>query len=703
MDKHPVNSSKPITAPAVDGSPVLSGMAGRGLDFLRRYYGVHIGKGMTGRVRLGLGMLFIFALVFIVYAPILPGSFLMDDHRLIKDDNPLVNGELGPLNIWFQTDFTLSTFALWLQWLAWGEHPGGYHAVNMALHALSAVLLWRLLARLKIPGAWLAAVVFAVHPVCVNSVARIAEIKNTLSLPFFILSFWFYLRYEDLSLNPAGQNQIAGHHRRNHAALWYGFSLVAFTLALLSKTSMVMLPLVLLGSAAWQRGRITRHDFLQTAPYFILSLAFGLMTVWFQNAQALALIGLKPPSEVFWERLAVAGRVVWFYLGKALLPINLNLEYERWKPDPNALASFFPVFLMFVVFAVCWRFRRKWGRHLLFGLGCFVVTLFPVLGFFDSQFLTVWNVSDHLQYLPLIAPVALAIAMLASLVNPIIFRSVAVVLVLALSILTFQRAQVFSTEENLLRDTLAKNPAAPDAHNDLGSILANRQDYAGATAQFSAAVQSDPDNAAAHLNLGQALAMNGEFAGAEPHFLAAIRLKPGDPLAHKRFADALSRQGKNREAMVQLQVALSLSAKPDIETRLDLAELLYQTGNARQAADQFRKVLLLNPDLPEALNNLAWLLATSSDGTVRDGTEAVRDAERACRLTGFKRTEMISTLAAAYAEAGRYSEAVATAEMAIRLQTANGETRLAEINSQLLRLYRAGMPYHEKPAVDKNP
>src|SRR5476651_1722142 len=194
---------------------------------------------MQSRVRIGLGVLFLFALVFIVYRPILPGNFLMDDHRLIKDENPLVTGELTPLTIWFQTDFTLSTFALWLQWLAWGENPGGYHVVNILLHGLSAVLLWRLLAQLKIPGAWLAAAIFAIHPVGVNSVARIAEIKNTLSLPFFILSFWFYLRYEKFSMKPAGENQNAGLSWNDSAALWYGLSLAAFVLALLSKTSTV--------------------------------------------------------------------------------------------------------------------------------------------------------------------------------------------------------------------------------------------------------------------------------------------------------------------------------------------------------------------------------------------------------------------------------------------------------------------------------
>ena len=162
-------------------------------------------------VRLGLGVLLLFGLVFVVYHPMMPGSFLMDDHRLIREDNPLVNGELTPFNIWFQTDFTLSTFALWLQWLAWGENVGGYHVVNMLLHGLSAFLLWRLLTHLKIPGAWLAAAIFAVHPVCVNSVARIAEIKNTLSLPFFLLSFWLYLRYEALTAKAAGENQNGRH------------------------------------------------------------------------------------------------------------------------------------------------------------------------------------------------------------------------------------------------------------------------------------------------------------------------------------------------------------------------------------------------------------------------------------------------------------------------------------------------------------
>ena len=241
---------------------VLPGKIGDWPDSLRESPPAHVIKLNAGRVRLGLGVLLLFALVFLVYAPILPGHFLMDDYRLVKVDNALVTGEMSPLTFWFQTDFTLSAVGWWLQWLAWGDHPAYYHAVNILLHGLSAVLLWRLLAWLKLPGAWFAAALFAVHPVCVNSVARIAELKNTLSLPFFILSFWAYLRYEAAEIFPVSPAAPARHRA---GAFWYGLALVAFVLALLSKTSTVMLPVVLLACAAWQRRGKARDGWPSTS------------------------------------------------------------------------------------------------------------------------------------------------------------------------------------------------------------------------------------------------------------------------------------------------------------------------------------------------------------------------------------------------------------------------------------------------------
>jgi tetratricopeptide (TPR) repeat protein len=385
-------------------------------------------------------------------------------------------------------------------------------------------------------------------------------------------------------------------------------------------------------------------------------------------------------------------------LGKAVLPLNLNLVYPRWTIDAHAIRAFLPLVLLGAGLALCWRFRRSWGRHALFGLGCFGITLFPGLGFFDAKFLTTWQVSDHLQYLPLLAAMALAAAALGWLTTPRLHTLASAALLLSVCALGFQRARVFASEESLMRDTLARNPAAASAHNDLGVILANRKDLSGALTQFTAAAQANPKDAAVQSNLGQMLGMLGNLREAETHLRAALALKPSDADAHARLAKVLSAQSRDREARLHLRLALRL--REAVDTRLQLAGLLYKAGDIRAAVGQFRQLLRTQPGHAEALNNLAWLLATCADEQVRGGAEAVQCAEHACRLTGFKQSVFLSTLAAAYADAGRFPEAIATAETALRQQTAAGETRLAAINQQLLtRYYRAGKPYRERPVL----
>ncbi len=634
------------------------------------------------------GTALIALLVFAVYWPVLRGQFLWDD-ILLLEKNPLVKGELGLASVWFQTDFPLTVVAFWIQWLAWGKATAGYHAVNVVLHATSALLLWRLLTRLKVPGAYLAAVIFAVHPVCVASVAWISELKNTLSLPFFLVSLQCYLHFE-LRL---------AHDKRRKATRWYWLSLGAFLLALLGKTTTVTLPVVLLGLAWWQRGRVTRRDLVRTSPFFVLALALGLMTVWFQAHGAIS--GATVQTEDFWGRLAGAGMAIWFYLGKALLPVGLTMIYPRWSIDAAAPVSYLPLLLWCGVMALCWGFRRTWGRHALFGLGCFAVTLFPALGFFDMYFLALSRVSDHFQYISLIAVVVTVVAGLHRWAGSRALMFVGPVLVLALSLLTGQRSRVFATEEALWRDTLAKNPQAWCAQANLGWILAAQRKYDEAIAYFSAALQSKPDNAAAHSNLGRVLSLQGRFPEAEPHFVAALKIKPNDTEIRRTYAECLAGQGKREEALKQLREALRL--KPEIESRLQLAALLHQTGAFREAAEQYRQVLSLKPDLADALNNLAWLRATCSEDTVRDGAEAVRLAEQACRLTHYKEATPVGTLAAAYAEAGRFTDAVVTAQKAIALAQAAGNTQFANINQQLLRLYQARKPYHLPPPPAARP
>ena len=437
---------------------------------------------VTWLKRNGTASLGLVGLVFLVYSPLLHGQLVWDDYLLIGS-NPLVTGKLGLGSVWFQTAFPLSIVAFWLQWLVWGSHAIPFHVVNILFHALNAVLVWRLLARLKVgrespraevqpsvgressraemlppvgrespraemlppvgressraaatslwraragssvalphltipslSSAWLGAAFFAVHPVCVATVGWISELKNTMSLLFFLLSFLWYLQFEEEEEKRAAGMPDA--HRGAGPAALYLRSLAAFALSLLSKTSTVVLPLLLLATAWWRRRGLRRGDWLKTIPYFTLSIIFGLMTIWSQQRDAIK--GTTVQVEGFWGRLAGAGWAVWFYLGKALAPVNLSFIYPRWAIDAHSAWSYLPLVLLAGVFVLGWHYRGGWGRHLLFGLGCYVIALLPVLGFLDMYYLAISRVSDHFQYLALIAVTATAAAGLGCLAS----------------------------------------------------------------------------------------------------------------------------------------------------------------------------------------------------------------------------------------------------------------------------------------------
>jgi Flp pilus assembly protein TadD len=668
------------TLPSPDSPPTAVAPATSKLEF----------RGITP------GAAVIFLLVSIAYWPVLRGEFIWDDPLLVEK-NPLVTHALNLRSVWFQTDFPLTVVAFWLQWLAWGKSAAGYHAANVLLHAINAVLVWRLLVRLDIRGGWLAGAIFAVHPVCAASVAWISELKNTLSLPFFLLSIWFYLRQWPQG-NPENHASRITHH------VWYALSLIAFLFALLAKTSTVMLPIVLLGCAWWQRGRITKQDGLRASPFFLLSLVFGLLTIWFQTHQTFTTGQVQ--TENFWGRLAGAGIAIWFYLAKAVLPVKLNLIYPRWQIDATALLSYAPLLILCVFIFLLWKFRRSWGRPVLFGFGYFVVTLFPVLGFFDMYFLAISRVSDHFQYLPLLGIVALVAAAINSEAPRLKVNGADVLikttLIIALVFLTAQRAKVMASDELLWRDTLAKNPKAWPAHNNLGCILAEQNKIDEAVTHFRDSLRYNPNNAQAHCNLGKALTQQHKLNEADAELRAAIALKPQEPEFHRSLAYALGGMGKSNEALAQLRQAADLDRTGD--RRLELASMLHQFGNDREAVAEYRRVLDLQPRSVEALNNLAWILATCGDDSVRNGAQAVTFAEKACQHTQSKEPMAMGTLAAAYAEAGRFTEAIATAEKAANLATASGKQQFALANRQLLQLYRAGKPYHEqRPPMGKTP
>jgi tetratricopeptide (TPR) repeat protein len=666
-----------------------------------------LGRKVASSEQQSWGVAAIFGLVLVCYWPALRGEFVWDDQLLVTR-NPLVTGHFNLGSVWFRTDFPLTSVALWLQWLCWGAKPIGYHVVNVLLHAVNAILIWRVALRLKTPGAWLAGALFAVHPVCVGTAAWISEQKNTLSLVFYLGSFLLFLRSE--------QPSAAERHPR--AA--YGFSLLAFVLALLSKTTTVMLPVTLLISVWWRAGAISRRDLYRTSPFFALAFAFGLMTIWFQAHGAIKTAIVQTLN--FWGRLAGAGAAVWFYLGKALCPVGLNLIYPLWKIDARAIQWYIPTALLAMVFGVCWRFRRSWGRHMIFALGSFVTNLFPALGFLNMFYLVISRVSDHFQYLPIVAIVIAVAAGLAAVcertlplregsqakrllsigagARAIPFAFVAMGVFGALVALSRERASVFASEEGLWRATLAKNASAWPGHNNLGCVLAEKQDVGGAIEHFRDAIKLYPDNSQAEGNLGHALVLQGHFAEGESHFRTALSLNPGNDEAHGYYASVLAAQGRTAEAVNHFHEALNLRPK-QTDTRMEYAHLLFSSGQVAESLGQYKTVLSQKPDSPEALNNAAWILATSGDDTLRDGRQAVEFAQHACRLTNFQEPRSLGTLAAAYAETGRFPEAISYAEMAVKQASALGDQRFAGLNQQLLKLYQAGRPYHERVAAPK--
>jgi Flp pilus assembly protein TadD len=532
-------------------------------------------------------------LTFATYMPVLRGGFIWDDDTLVTD-NPIVKDSDGLRKLWFTTEdrdyYPMTGSLYWLEWRAWGNNATGYHVVHVLLHAANAVLVWMILRRLKIAGAWLAALVFAVHPVNVATAAWISEQKNTLSMLFAAIAMLYWLRFYD-----------EGRWR------WYGFSLAAFLLALLSKSAIVMLPVVLLGCVWWTRGRVRWRDVFCSLPFFVASLVLGLVTIWFQYHRAMQ--GIPVRSGGLPARLAAAGLVPWFYLYKALLPLNLMVIYPKWQIDAGHWASYVPGTLLVVCFLVFWWKRRTWGRPLLFGLGCFVVTLFPVLGFLDQGFYNYSLVADHWQYYSIVGVIALAVAAGDEACRRMGrqhrgWGTVAAVAVVAvMGVASWQRCGVYASDESLWRDNVAKNPRAWLAWLNLGL---NRE-WAGhpdaAVGYFEQALRINPDDADTHSSLGLALLQLGRTQEAAHHLEQALRIDPDDVDAHNSLALALLRLGRPQEAIPHLEQALRIN--PDsVDAHVNLGNALFQGGRVSEAFSHYQQALRLNPNSPLAHDDL---------------------------------------------------------------------------------------------------
>lgn len=537
------------------------------------------------------------ALTFLACLPVLFGGFVWDDHSLIIG-NQMVHAPDGLYRFWFTREapdyWPLTSSMWWLEWRLWGNNPTGYHVVNLLLHAINAVLVWMILARLKVPGAWLAGAVFALHPVNVATAGWVSEQKNTLSMLFYGISILLYFRFDE-----------EGRWR------WYSLSLTAFLLALLSKTAVVMLPVVLLGCVWWTRGRVRWKDFLRTVPFFALSLVMGLVTIRFQHAQPT--YGHVVANANLAYRVAGSGWIPWFYIYKDILPTGLCVVYPKWHVDPSLWWTYLPGILLVGCLAIFWRQRASWGRPWLFAIGCFVATLVPVLGFVETAFYADSMVTDHWQYLAIPWVIGLTVAAGATLCNRLgeWRRSVSVlasiVVLAALGIATWGRCRVYANEESLWRDNLVKNPDAWMAHNNLGGVLMRNGKIIEAITHFRQAVWIQPRLAGAHYNLGNALVQEGKVTEAISHYEQALQIKPDFADVQYNWGTALMGQGRLAESALHFELALQI--KPDFaEARGNLGFILQQTGRTQEAATDYEQALRLKPDYVDAHFNLGVAL-----------------------------------------------------------------------------------------------
>lgn len=633
-----------------------------------------------------LGVAVIGLAIFTAYWPAMHGEFLWDD-AVFLTNNPLIQNAHGLWKIWFSTQpvdyFPLTNTWFWVEWRLWGTSPWGYHLVNVALHFAACLLLWGTVRKLGLKNGvpFLSAMLFAMHPVNVMSVAWISELKNTLSMVLYLLAMWLWIK-------SVGD---ADNLRKRRIA--YGLSLLFFVLALLAKTSVVMLPVVMLIVLWWMHGRIGRRNLLLTAPFFLASLLAGLTTFYFQNQGGLAEARLAP---VGWAaRIARVGWVFWFYVYKAAWPIRLRVIYPAWKLPVNWLALYLPLLGIIVLGIALWRLRRVLGRGPLAALGYSFISILPIAGLTDMSFMWYSMVSDHLQYVAIIGIIVLGSVVLVQLTC---FNQPAGIALAAIIICLFwhqtrSQAAIYRSEEVFWRSAVAGNPASAQAHYNLGCSLQRKNDLPAAITSYREAIRLEPRFTDAHNNLGLLLMRQRKFDAAVAELELTCKYGP-DSVAYGNLGLALLADRRLDDAIAALYESVRLNAG-DLNIRLELAAALAERNRMREAIVQARAAVQLNSNSINALNDLSWFLSSWPLATQKDRDEAVTFSEKACQLTNKKNPSVLDTLAMAYFADGQTPAAIATERQAIGLaqESSKSQEFLAQLDAHL-NTFTAAQPTH---------
>jgi protein O-mannosyl-transferase len=570
--------------------------------------------------------------VFVAYLPSISGDYVLDDDRMLTENVHVKTSE-GLWRIWCTTEaidyWPVTNTTFWIEWRIWGMNSTGYHVTNLILHIVESLLIWLILRRLSIPGAFLAAVIFAVHPVNVESVAWIAQRKNTMAMLFFLLSILCYLKH--LRSGHISCTVPAHGTWKLFTGRWYWLSLFTFAMAMLSKGSVVVLPVMLLG-IVWRLRPLSRWDLVSTGPFFAVAVILGGVNVWFQtHGNEVAIRAVS-----FSDRLLGAGGVVWFYLYKAFLPVDLAFIYRQWQIEVGNPLWWLPLLTVLAITAVLWLCRGGWGRPILFAWGFFCVALVPVMGFVDVGFMLNSLVADHYQHIAIIGVIALVSAGFG------VWRRcgrdevrwaatvAAVAAVGILSFLTWRQCEIFRDKLTLYQATLEKNPDSWIAQNNMGLSLTRTGRNQEAIEYFRQALRLQHNYLDAHINLADALDQIGRPYEAIEQYRQALSLSPDHPLSHNNLGNVLIKTGQTQEAIEHFRHALR-SQYNFPEAHNNLGASLFQTGRPQEAIEQFEIALQFRPDCFNAYKNLALAYAD-----LHQSSEAIFAAQKALGLARFQ-------------------------------------------------------------------
>ena len=551
----------------------------------------------------GAGAALITLLTVAAYLPVLHAGFIWDDDAYVPA-NPLLSTPDGLKRIWLSPPTTTPAYfpmvntTLRFEYALWGLNPTGYHIVNILLHVINALLVWTVLRGLAVPGSWLVAAIWAVHPVNVESVVWITELKNTQSTLFYLLALLAWMKFTD----------------RETVRPWryYALAMLLYGPALFSKTTASTLPAAMFLVLWLRREPIGWRRFVQIVPFLVYGVGTGLLSLWWEARLGNYAEALRYSYNSI-GRLLIATHALWFYAAKLAWPTRLAFIYPRWEINPRDLLHYiWPINCVAVALLLWWR-RHTIGRGPVAAVVFFVATLSPLLGFIPVYTFRFSFVADHYQYLASVGLIALAVG-----AGTTVFQRAgpqgrrlgtlaAIGVLLWLGVSTWGQAHVYENVETLWRDTIATNPCAMIAHNNLGLILYGRLQYRQAVECFDRALQIDPHSAEAHYNLGLVLMELAQYSKAAAHMQSALQSKPRFPKAENGLGSALLQLGRSDEAILHFQQALALD--PDyLEAYNNLGKTLQASGRTAEAEARFRRAMQIRPTDFDAHENLGVLL-----------------------------------------------------------------------------------------------